>query len=525
MGYKMEKNFFSIKGDRGQTLILLALAIIVLFGFAALAIDVGHLYHVKDQLQVAADAAALAGAAELDGTNGTAQADARTAAQKIAAKNFADVADVAVAAFPPNSPGAAAGQPVPVALKPAQADGDIVVGFWDGTTFTAGGTPVNAIKVLARRNEDRDAGGTSTPWPKAENWFSKVFKLLGVNFSFTAISATAIAASELAPILPIAVNEYWDEVPGKPGGAYGQVYPQSFMRSMNADGITTGRGGQTFAVLGTAANSNDTSFNLNSFVDVLHRNRFHTPIAGTPGGTSAWWAVNRDTTTGTCSPNCGNNLAALPGGVTNGDVNPGKFDDNFTFLFRGIPDNVIPPNAVREIIRSTPLYPGDNYSLTPNHNDPSQCPYASIPYFSSSGGGPVVKKFNTDDALDGARFRDRYPDGSKFMVMVYDGTLTTNPDPSQANVVTVIGYGLIEVDGYKSGPFNGNPSSLGKSGNTAYGHAIKHGLAGADDEYLIQPSNTDRTPDCTFTEKLGKARQIAATVRLVGPNLKYGMAD
>ncbi len=49
----------------GQTLLLFVLALGVLFGFVALAIDVGLLYEDRRHLQNTADAAALAGVAEL----------------------------------------------------------------------------------------------------------------------------------------------------------------------------------------------------------------------------------------------------------------------------------------------------------------------------------------------------------------------------------------------------------------------------------------------------------------------------
>lgn len=53
------------QAERGQTLIMFALAAGVLFGFAAMAIDVGMILHERRVLQNAADAAALAGALEL----------------------------------------------------------------------------------------------------------------------------------------------------------------------------------------------------------------------------------------------------------------------------------------------------------------------------------------------------------------------------------------------------------------------------------------------------------------------------
>jgi hypothetical protein len=53
----------AIRDESGQMMPLLALgALVVMIGFAAFAIDVGHGYFVKRQLQASADAAALAGA-------------------------------------------------------------------------------------------------------------------------------------------------------------------------------------------------------------------------------------------------------------------------------------------------------------------------------------------------------------------------------------------------------------------------------------------------------------------------------
>src|SRR5688572_28569086 len=51
--------------ERGQTLLLFVLALTVLLGFTAMAIDVGLLYEDRRHFQNTADAAALAGVAEL----------------------------------------------------------------------------------------------------------------------------------------------------------------------------------------------------------------------------------------------------------------------------------------------------------------------------------------------------------------------------------------------------------------------------------------------------------------------------
>lgn len=48
--------------ERGQVLVVVALAFVALLGFAALAVDVGYMYTVRHELQRCADAGALAGA-------------------------------------------------------------------------------------------------------------------------------------------------------------------------------------------------------------------------------------------------------------------------------------------------------------------------------------------------------------------------------------------------------------------------------------------------------------------------------
>jgi len=49
-------------GDRGQVLVVVAVAFVALLGFAALAVDVAYMYTVRHELQRCADAGALAGA-------------------------------------------------------------------------------------------------------------------------------------------------------------------------------------------------------------------------------------------------------------------------------------------------------------------------------------------------------------------------------------------------------------------------------------------------------------------------------
>lgn len=52
--------------QKGQSLVFVAVGLLILLGIMGLAIDMGHLRHVKRQMQTAADAAAVAAAGEID---------------------------------------------------------------------------------------------------------------------------------------------------------------------------------------------------------------------------------------------------------------------------------------------------------------------------------------------------------------------------------------------------------------------------------------------------------------------------
>ena len=75
----------TLKQDGGQALILMAVAMPVLLGFLAFAIDIGSLYRAKRNLQIAADAASTAGA--LDYLYNGSISSATSAAQAAASAN------------------------------------------------------------------------------------------------------------------------------------------------------------------------------------------------------------------------------------------------------------------------------------------------------------------------------------------------------------------------------------------------------------------------------------------------------
>lgn len=66
------KIFPTIINQQGTVIVYVGILILVLIGFSALAVDIGHLYVARNELQNAADAGALAGARELYLADGTA---------------------------------------------------------------------------------------------------------------------------------------------------------------------------------------------------------------------------------------------------------------------------------------------------------------------------------------------------------------------------------------------------------------------------------------------------------------------
>jgi len=110
---------------KGVALVFVAIVLLCLIGIIALIVDVGYLYNIKEDLQAAADAAALAGAGGLS----IDQATARNRAIEIAQKNYANG--------------------LPVELQ----NSDVQLGLWNSVTgFTPLNDPTaraNAVKVYA----------------------------------------------------------------------------------------------------------------------------------------------------------------------------------------------------------------------------------------------------------------------------------------------------------------------------------------------------------------------------------------
>ena len=87
----------NLSSEAGVVAIVVALVVFLLLGFGAVALDIGHLYVVQNELQNAADAGALAGAQKLYNPEGTAvNEDANQYAYDTATANKSENADVEV---------------------------------------------------------------------------------------------------------------------------------------------------------------------------------------------------------------------------------------------------------------------------------------------------------------------------------------------------------------------------------------------------------------------------------------------
>jgi Flp pilus assembly protein TadG len=176
-----------LKAREGATLIFVALAMIVLLGMAALAIDVGYLYVVRGELQNAADSGALAGAQVLYNSTGSAiNTGANDTATAYVASNYSEQANVQVQSverghwsfatrtFTPNT------STVPVDL-------------WNVTTaqLDANTDFINAVRVITTRKTLASTGQPEQPF------FARIF-----GAGPAPVAASAVAYIGFAGTLP-----------------------------------------------------------------------------------------------------------------------------------------------------------------------------------------------------------------------------------------------------------------------------------------------------------------------------------
>lgn len=115
--------------ESGSIIVLVAVSMVALFGFAALSIDLAHVYQQQRDMQSATDAAALAAAALLTNSSPDPVSIA-SVATVIAQTNGVSSAEITASNY-----------------------GGIQVGQWDPSAggFTSNATPYNAVLVPAKR--------------------------------------------------------------------------------------------------------------------------------------------------------------------------------------------------------------------------------------------------------------------------------------------------------------------------------------------------------------------------------------
>lgn len=185
--------------EKGAVLVMVAISMVALIGFVALAVDIGHLLVTRNEVQNVADASALAGARALgaiyqglppeqqqtffcDGGEGGCQETIRATAQDVASKNRA------------------AGESMSVRVE------DVLIGHWDGETFTGNDyDQPDAVYVIARRDEVAN-GPIST-------FFARVLGIDEAPVNAIAIAAMTGQANvvEAGLVLPIAISAYFFE--------------------------------------------------------------------------------------------------------------------------------------------------------------------------------------------------------------------------------------------------------------------------------------------------------------------------
>lgn len=183
------------KNQRGTVLVLFALLLLPLIGIASLAVDIGYVAVTRNELQNAADAAALAGAGKLGSIYKN-----QSPPLSLNSSQESEISSIASAVAQENK---SAGQ------APYIQSSDIKIGIWDAVTNTftyplpvalPAFTIPNAVRVTVRPNQNG-----SVPIGSVTTFFAKVFEISTVTVSATATAALSapcmVQPDKLSPIV------------------------------------------------------------------------------------------------------------------------------------------------------------------------------------------------------------------------------------------------------------------------------------------------------------------------------------
>lgn len=198
----------ALNNNHGAVIALVAIVLFVLLGVAAFAIDFGYRHVVRNELQNAADAAALAAASEL----GVIYSGITYEEQQTYVFNPADIVPIAQEAAMKNYAGNITNLTV--------NSGDVVIGDWDfdassGDPLTVTLNQPDAVRVTTRR--DGSANGPIS------TFFARIFNVdtMGITARATAALSGQGTAGEGDLTLPIGISKDWFD--SQSGGFCGQT--------------------------------------------------------------------------------------------------------------------------------------------------------------------------------------------------------------------------------------------------------------------------------------------------------------
>lgn len=185
----------AVDNEKGATIVLVAILLVVIMGIAALAIDIGNLASTKGELQKLADGAALAGAGEL-GIHYRYSGTCDTIDQTAIYDSASDVATQNVAAT----------------RAMTLQSSDVVLGCWDDEdqVFTAFGEgdcncssspKPNAVKVTAHRDSE-----ANTP---VDTFFAGILGPDAVGLRADAVAALSGPGEALGVPIPVGISKAW----------------------------------------------------------------------------------------------------------------------------------------------------------------------------------------------------------------------------------------------------------------------------------------------------------------------------
>lgn len=183
------------RDQKGITLVFVAGLTITFVTFAALSVDIAHLYVVQNELQNAADAVALAGARRLYHPDGSAiNIDANRIAYEAAIANNSEKIPVEVRLPYTNQADVQRGHYSFAAQTFTPSERTTLPDLWGATTaeLDADVTFVNALKVRTHRQQ--------TP---ANSFFARIMGFRGFNVSAEAIAYIGYAGA----VTPLAIDQ------------------------------------------------------------------------------------------------------------------------------------------------------------------------------------------------------------------------------------------------------------------------------------------------------------------------------